>query len=301
MANSFKKVIDRQMWVQVAPAPNAHAAGMGIASDLRNDISRNPFVYSLISATVLNRFNIISKAHQFVVSPALGGTFGAGAGCVFAPSMSLLGNVGVGSSTTSLVTSTTLTAIGINMLANRGGSGEYGFKIRVIGNSAGGSGKIEERWIVGNTGGTTPTFYLDSALTFTPASGDTYEILGGKVYMLSAGVLAATIFRSFEIATNTIASLSNTNLPATIATEFSGIALDEQYVPYDAKPGEGFITGDSTYDGITKKCLLATNSTVGSITGQATSGDATVIQNEFRNFQIRIVEDTAIPTAVRTI
>lgn len=298
MANNFKKVIDRQMWVQVAPAPNAHAAGMGIASDLRNDISRNPFVYSLISATVLNRFNIVSKAHQFVVSPALGGTFGAGAGCIFAPSMSLLGNVGAGSTTTSLITSTTLTAVGINMLANRGGSGDYGFKIRVIGNSAGGSGKIEERWIVGNTGGTTPTFYLDSALTFTPASGDTYEILGGKVYMLSAGALAATIFRSFEVTTNTIASLTNTNLPATIATEFSGIALDEQYVPYDAIPGEGFITGASTYDGTSKKCLLATNSAAGSITGQATAGDATVIQNEFRNFQIRIVEDTAIPTAV---
>lgn len=298
MANNFKKVIDRQMWVQVAPAPNAHAAGMGIASDLRNDISRNPFVYSLISASVLNRFNIVTKAHNLAVAPGLGGTFAAGAGCVFAPSMSLLGNVGAGSSTTSLVTSTVLTAVGVNMLANRGGSGDYGFKIRVIGNSAGGSGKTEERWIVGNTGGTTPTFTLDSALSFTPASGDTYEILGGKVYMFSAGALAATIFRSFEVATNTLASLTNTNLPATIATEFSGVALDEQYVPFDAKPGEGFVTGVSTYDGVTKKCLLASASAIGSISGQASGGDFGVLTNEYRNFQIRIVEDTAIPTAV---
>ena len=27
MSNNFKKAIDRQMWVQVMPSPNAHAAG----------------------------------------------------------------------------------------------------------------------------------------------------------------------------------------------------------------------------------------------------------------------------------
>ncbi len=37
MANTFKKVIDRMMWVQVAPAPNAHAAGTCMAADMRSD------------------------------------------------------------------------------------------------------------------------------------------------------------------------------------------------------------------------------------------------------------------------
>ena len=60
------------------------------------------------------------------------------------------------------------------MLANRGGSGDYGYKIRIIGLSA---GKIEERFIVGNTAGTTPTVYLDKPLTFVPTSADKYEIL----------------------------------------------------------------------------------------------------------------------------
>lgn len=298
MANNFKKVIDRQMWVQVAPSPNAHAAGGGMASDLRNDLSRNPFVFQLASASILNRFNIITKAWNLGIAPGLGGTFGAGAGCVFAPSHALNGAIGAGCTTTKIVTSTVMAAVGLNMLANRGGSGEYGYKIRIMGKSAGGSGKIEERWIVANTSGTTPTLILDTPLTFTPASGDTYEILSGKVFMLSAGALAATIFRSFEVATNALASLTNTNLPATIATEFSAVALDEQYVPYDAKPGEGFLQGASTYDSGDKRCLLATASAAGSITGQATAGDASVLQNEYRNFQIRIVEDTAIPTAV---
>lgn len=285
------------MWVQVSPTPNAHAAGAGIASDLRNDVSRNPFVYQLVSNAILNRFNIVKKAWQLAVNPGLGGTFGAGAGAVFAPSMALTGNIGAGCSTTSIVTTTAMTAVGVNMLANRGGSGEYGFKVRIIGKSAGGSGKVEERWIVGNTGGTTPTLILDTPLSFTPQSGDTYEILSGRVFMLGAGAIAAASFRSFEVATNALASLANTNLPATIATDFSAIALDEQYVPYDRKPGEGFL-GTDTYNGGLLRCLTATNRGVSSLTGQATGGDAGVLANEYRNFQIRIVEDPTTPTAV---
>jgi hypothetical protein len=298
---AFKKVIHFQKWRAVAPSQNAHAAGGGIACDLRNDVSRNPFVYQLVSATVMNRFNIIQKGWDgTAVNPGLGGTFGAGAGAVFAPSFSLVGAIGAGCSTTSVVTTTAMTSVGTNMLANRGGSGDYGFRVRIIGNHAGGSGLIEERWITGNTSGTTPTLLLDTALSFTPASGDTYEIICGRVFMFSAGALAATIFRSFEVATNTIASLTNTNLPATIATDFSSVALDEQYVPYDHKPGEGFVIGAGTYDtaGTSKYCLTATASAAGTLTGQATGGDASVLANEYRNFQIRIVEDTGTPTAV---
>ena len=86
MANVFKKVIDRQEWVQVPAAPNAHASAASMCSDLRSDRSRNPFVYSMVSATVLNRFNIATKAWNFVQSPALAGTFGAGAAAAFVPS-----------------------------------------------------------------------------------------------------------------------------------------------------------------------------------------------------------------------
>ena len=295
MASNFKKVIDRQMWVQVAPAPNGHAAGMGIASDLRNSVDRNPFVIQLVSNTVLNRFNIVTKSWNFVVSPALAGTFGAGAGCVFAPSHSVVGTIGTGCTTTKIVTTTVQTAVGVNMLGNRGGSGEYGFKVRIIGKV---SGKTEERWITGNTGGTTPTLTLDVPLSFTPANGDTYEILSGRVFMLGAGTLAAGSWKSFEVAFNTLATKSQTNLPATIGTEFSALALDELYVPYDMKPGEGLIIGSGTYNGGAMRCLNATAVAASTITGQATAGDSTVQANEYRNFQIRIVEDTAAPTSV---
>lgn len=297
MSNNFKRAIDRQLWVQVPPCPNAHAAGSGIASDLRNDISRNPFVYQLVSNTVLNRFNIVTKSWNFVVSPALAGTFGAGAGAVFAPSQSLVGAIGSGCTTTAIVTTTSITAVAPNMLANRGGSGDYGFRVRIMGKA---SGKTEERWIAGNTGGTTPTLTLDTALTFTPASGDVYEILGGRVFMLGSGTLASGSWKSWEVVSNTLATKTQTNLAATISTDFSALALDELYVPYDRKPGEGFVVGAGTYDtsDITKNCLVATAIAASSITGQASAGDAAVLANEYRNFQIRIVEDTVNVTAV---
>lgn len=220
MSNGFKKGIDRQAWVSTYPAPNAHAAGGSLASDLRNDVSRNPFIYQLSSATVLNRYHITQKGWNFVQSPALGGTFGAGAGAVFAPSCALMGTLAAGCTPTSVILATALpAAVGANMLANRGG-GTYGFKIRIKGNRAGGSGLTEERWISGNTLGTTPTITLDSALNFTPGSGDGYEILSGRVFMLSAGTMAAGTFKSFEVACNYLAgTLSIVNLPATVSTE----------------------------------------------------------------------------------
>ena len=60
MANTFKKVIDAQVWRQVNPSPNAHTAAASMASDLRSTLLRNPFTYNLLSATILNRFNIIT-------------------------------------------------------------------------------------------------------------------------------------------------------------------------------------------------------------------------------------------------
>ena len=299
MANTFKKVIDRQMWVQVPPAPNATAAATCVCSDLRSDVSRNPFVYQLVSATVLNRFNIVSKAWNFVQSPALAGTFGAGAAMVFAPSQGLKGVLAAGATTSSVVVSTAFpTAVGLNMLANRGGSGEYGFKIRIIGKAA---GKVEERYIVGNTLGTTPTITLNAPLTFTPATGDGYEILSGRVFMLSAGVMAANAWRSIEVASNTLSTgLTVTGLPATVSIDTSLVALDEQYTPYDCVPGEGMVKGAFLYDTnlVARYALAATAAGASSLTGQATLGDSVVKANEYRNFQIRIVQDTVNVTAV---
>lgn len=300
MANTFKKVIDMLMWRQVPPAPNAHVAGASLCSDLRSGLSRNPFVYQLVSATVLNRFNIVSKAWNFVQSPALAGVFGAGAATVFAPSFGLVGTIAAGATASSVVISTAFpAAVGLNMLANRGGSGEYGFKLRITDTTA---GKTEERYIVANTAGTTPTIRVLSPFTFTPATGARYEIVAGRVFMLSSGLLAANAFRSFECASNFLSTtLPIANLPATLTTDSSLVCLDEQYTPYNMLPGEGFIEGTFAYDvGVETRHALAATVAGGAstLTGQATLGDAVIAANEYRNFQIRIVQDTTTPTAV---
>jgi hypothetical protein len=299
MANTFKKVIDQLVWRQVNPAPNAHAAASSMASDLRSDVSRNPFVYQTISNTVLNRYNIVTKAWQPITSMALAGTFGAGAASAFAPSLGLVGTIAAGATTTSVVISTAFpTAVGTNMLANRGGSGEYGFKLRIIDPVA---GKTAERYITGNTAGTTPTITVQSSFGFTPSTGARYEIVAGRLFSLGAGAIVSNIWRSFEVASNTLSTgLSTTNLPATISTDSDIMVLDEQYTPYDCSPGDGMIKGAYNYDTgvVSRYALTATAAASGTITGQATLGDNGVLANEYRNFQIRIVEDTTNVTAV---
>jgi hypothetical protein len=94
--------------------------------------------------------------------------------------------------------------------------------------------------------------------------------------------------------------MTQTNLPATIGTDSSLMVLDEQYVPYDNSPGDGMIKGAYNYDTgvVSRYALTATATAAGTLTGQATLGDAVVLANEYRNFQIRIVEDTTNTTAV---
>lgn len=290
--DKIKYGIDIPRWQMMAPI-GTHAAGGAICADKRNDWSGFQAIFQLVSATVFNIYFGPPNGYGFIISPGLS-AFGAGSDCVFVPSFTYVGTIGAGCTTTSIVTTTIQESIPLNGFSL---TPRVGYKVRIIGNSAGSSGKIEERMIIGNTAGTTPTLYLNSALSFTPANGDTYEISSGRVYFLGT-TAGATQFRYYNIGGGTMTSAANTAL--TIATDSSMKCLDEQYVPYDRQPGEGFMVGSGTYDTsyVAKYCLTATNSAAGTLTGQATGGDAGVIANEYRNFQIRIVEDTAIPTAV---
>lgn len=284
---NFKDIVDLPEWRPLANAPGATGAGTSIACDLRNNEDRHPEVFVLRSASVLEKYSVKNDEWMILSSPSLAGTFGAGAGAVFYPSGGPRGTLGAGCTTSSLVLSTALpAAVGANQLANRGDG--IGFKVRVVGNTSGSSGKTEERYIIGNTAGTTPTVYLDSALSFTPANGNTYEFLSGRVYLLNAGTTAAGIWKYYDILTNSFSgNLATTNLPATVGTDSSFVALDPLYGPYSLNPKDGFFGA-----------LTATASSSASITGQATGGDSSVLANEYRNFVIRIVEDTSTPTAV---
>lgn len=277
-------------------------SGPCFATDMRCRDYQSPHIFVSNTSYVLCSYHSKFDAWNFITSTGAGGTIGQGANAVFCPTFSPMGTIAAGATVNKVTLTTALPATVIaNQLANRGDG--LGFIVRIIGNAAGSSGKIEERRVIANTSGTTPTIYFDKPLSFTPATGDRYEFLSGSVLFLNTGVSStANIFRRYDVLTSSYSSLSTTGLIASIpSTHNQLIVLDEQYVPCDRNPGEGFMVGTSNYDttgDFTKNCLLATGSAANTITGQASNGDASVTINKFRNYQIRIVEDTAIPTAV---
>lgn len=280
---NFKDIVDLPKWRPLSPNTIATSNNFGLTSDLRNNEDRHPFIYFNNTTATFQAYNVKSDEWILLASPALATNFTDG---VFMPAQGPRGTIAAGATTTSIPLTTALpTTVGVNQLANRGDG--RGFKVRIIGNAAGSSGKTEERLVIANTGQTTtPTLLLDSALSFIPAAGDAYEFLSGKVYLLG-NTNAAGSFKFYDVLTNSFSgNLATANLPASW-TDSNLIGLDELYVPYDRNPGEGFFN-----------ILTATASAAASLTGQAAGGDAGVVANQYRNFQIRIIQDTAIPTAV---
>jgi hypothetical protein len=281
---NFKDIIDLPEWRPLAAAPSATTAGKCICSDLRNNEMRHPEIFYLSSTTAVFTYHIKNDGWATLSSPALAGTFAVGAACVFS-TRGPRGVLAAGATPTVMTLSTALpAAVAVGGLSGRGDG--QGFWIRIVDNIAGGVGKTEMRQIVANTGGTQPVITLDSPLSFTPRTGAAYEMLSGRVYYLNAGTVATNIFKYFDIATNSLVAGATTNLPTTITTDSSFVMLDEEYVPAALSPGDGFFG-----------TLTATAAGATSLTGQAAAGDAVVAADEYRNFQIRIVEDTSAPTA----
>ena len=367
---NFKPFIDKPLWMPEVSTPNAQAAGGSLAFGLRNNATGMRNIYQLVSNTVLNVYNPILTDWLPLPSPALAGTFGAGATAIFDPSQGARSKLLAGSTnitlnldgfgngapaaatwtratTTATVTTTanhnfqtgqiltvtvssdtsaivlgnvtiTVTAanqftftclnaggvsgtltigisLGVGVLGNRGDGN--GFVIRVIDNGAGGTGLTAEMSINTNTAGATPVVTLNNPLPFTPVAGSSFEVLSGRVFLLGAGVAATGIFKYFDIASTTFSgNLAFANLPATIATDSCGVAFSELYVSNDRVPSSGQVSGGATYDtNNVINCIQATASTATSVTG---SGMPALFADEYRNFQVRIVEDTINPTAV---
>jgi len=281
---NFRDVIDKPEWRILAVSPNASAAGSCIISDLRNSEDRHPTLFQLVSTSVLNQYHMKNDGWSLCINPGLTGTFGAGACGVMAPCRGPRGTLADGCSTTKIILSTALPAtVGVNQLAGRGDS--RGFKIRIMDNVVGGTGKTEERLIVSNSAGTTPTLYLDSALSFTPSLGASYEFLSGRVYMLSAGTMAAGCWKYFDILTNSLSSnLSITNLPASIRTDSVAVCLDETYIPCDAEISTGFF----------EQCAITDSAS----TSLTITCPQTMLASELVGLQVRIIQDTTNPTSV---
>lgn len=295
--SNIKPLLDVPVWENMGLAylPTGSLASMTAGVSLCDDKRLSAYRYSdlwlLQAAAVFMKYDCDHNGWMQYASPALAGTFGTGASCVFAPSQGPRGLIAAGASTTKI----TLSAALPNSATVRENSLK-GIRIRIIGNNAGGSGLTQEKTILANTAGTTPTITLDSALTFTPGTNSSYELLSGRVFLLGAGTVAANIWKYFDVGTTVYntSALSTTNLPATISTDSAFLCLDELHTPIT---GVGGVTINGETGGFFGS-LTATASAATTLTGQAASGDASVLLNEYRNFQIRIIEDTVNPTAV---
>ena len=80
---AFHDILDKPEWRHLAFSPNAHAAGGAICKDLRLSDAVGARLWQLVSATILNDYNVRTDGWSFTVSPALGGTFGAGACMIY--------------------------------------------------------------------------------------------------------------------------------------------------------------------------------------------------------------------------
>ena len=254
--NGNRKLLDLKRWEQVTPAPVASVAGSFIASS-RHYRQQQLYVQAL---TVAYLYNPSEDGWVQTPSPALSGTLSAGAA-----------GVAGAWSTGSTVAAASLTATGgttSTIITNQTLARSIaGYSIHIIsGPNAGVTLPI-----LSNTIGATATITVAvQASAFTAST--VYRLCTPVWYVVGAGTLALGSFKKYDFATNTWSNLSNTGLPASLATDGKLIStpswLNTDY--------EVFATGTAT-----------------SATGTTLVNSAkTWATNQWANYQVRIVSGT---------
>lgn len=262
--NGNRKILDLKRWEFCAPAPSASVAGSFIVSS-RHFRQQQLFVLSNTSAFV---YHPAEDGWVAIASPALAGTFGAGASGT-AGAWSTGSTVGAASLTATAGTTSTITT---NQTLARD---LRGYKIHIL--SGPNNGAVLD--IVSNT--TSANAVITVATQASAFSASTvYRLLTPRWYVVGAGTLAAASFRVYDYATNTWTTLSQTGLPATIGTDGKLVATP------------------SIVDGAFKQFA----------TGTATSATSTTLVNSAKtwtasqwiNYQVRITAGTG-SGQIRTI
>lgn len=248
-----KKLLHRKEWQMMSVAPVATSAGAFITKDPVGTRRTAMFIASASSAYL---YDVTEDSWELVPNPSLAGTFAGGA----CGSWGLWSNTltATGGTTTSITLTTAIT------------------------------GKLEGRtvWFQSGTGvinlrrtitrvdivpGGTNTIYLDSALPVSTPASSTFKIDSGVYYVLNAyTAVAAGVFRSYDVVTNTWTSLTTTNLPATWGTD-------------------GRIVGTPSYTGT----FASGTATAGAAT-TLTNSSKTWTTNQWSNYQVRITAGTGI-------
>lgn len=260
--NGNRKILDLKRWEFCSPAPIATAAAMFVVSS-RHYKQQQLFV---TSSTVVYLYNPNEDGYVQVPSPALAGTFGAGA-CGVAGAVGPTGTA-TGGSTTTIQTNLTLAR------------DLRGYTVNITAGPAAG----ETRVILSNTVGTNATITVSSAFSTAITTSSVYRLLTPRYYVLNAitasGTTTAGVFRYYDYATNAWVSLS-ANAPAAVIGTDSKLVNTPSWIGTDY---DTFATG------------TATSGTTNTISNSA----KTWTVNQWTNYQIRISAGTGAGQ-IRTI
>ncbi len=255
--NGNRRLLDLKRWEFATPLPAATAAAQFIVSS-RHYRQQQLLVQSNTAALLGNPFE---DGWINVPSPALAGTFGAGA-CGVAGSFSTGATAAVASLTATAGSTTSITTNQTLARDLRGYSVYF-----VAGTNAG-----KTKTIASNTIGASAviTFTDAEAVAFDATSQ--YRLKTPVFFVLGAGTLAAGSFKRYDFATNSWVTLAITGLPATVGT-------DGRMVSTPAWIDNGF------------KSFASGTATAGAAT-TLTNSAKTWATNQWTNSQVRITAGT---------
>ena len=203
-SNGNRKILDLKRWEFCTPAPAATAAGHFIVSS-RHYRQQQLLVQSNTAAYL---YNPAEDGWVQVPSPALAGTFGAGA-CGTAASFST-GATAAASSLTASAGSTTSLTTNQNLQRDL-----RGYSVLIVGGTNAGRLKT----IASNSLGANAVLQFTEAEATAFDATTQYRLLTPSFYVLGAGTLASGSFKRYDFATNSWTTLAHTGLPATIGTD----------------------------------------------------------------------------------
>ena len=206
--NTNRPILDLKRWEFATPAPLTTQAGSFIVSS-RHYRQQQLLVRSSTEAFI---YNPAEDGWVQIASPALAGTFGAGA-CGVATAASTGSAVGAASLTATAGTTTTITT---NQSLARD---LRGYRVQIL--AGPNAGAVLE--ITGNTIGANAVITVAAQAAAFSAS-TVYRLMTPRWYVLGAGTLAAGSFKVYDFATNTWTTLAHANLPASIGTDAKLVA-----------------------------------------------------------------------------
>ena len=248
-----RQLLHRKEFQMMSPSITTNGAGMFFAQNPTGLEGEALYVISVGQPVI---YNTNQDGFQLLPSFSLAGTFGAGTCGAWGRWSNNLTATG---GTTTTITLTT------NIIGDIVGKTVW-FQT--------GTGVINLRRTITRVDivpGGTNVITLDSALPVATPASSTFKVDSGVYYVLNAyASLVAGVFRSYDVATGVLTSLTTTNLPATWATD--GIIVS---TPSNTRV---FASGTATAGGATT----------------LTNSAKTWTTNQWSNYQVRITAGTGI-------